>query len=237
MAAATVRGKALLLLATIAGLLPSAGIAASACVDTYTQVFKVRKGAKVAPSEVGALYTTWCKKNMKVSSAKSMDELCAPLARKVEEKMMWVPPATDVTPEIACEGADKLKERFPEHVKVAEAQLKDTGAQEARKKQLLEKAKALKGQLDGVVRESVTTWGKSLVDDLGAKIRAKTLEVLGPDSAEAPREALAKHLQDAAGLNSRGAETKLLQKLEEAIGSWAREAAKETAKEAKASEL
>merc|ERR1719245_1650075 len=86
--------------------------AATPCTDTYTDAFKPHKGT-VLPKNVGALYKTWCKKNMKVSSAKSMDELCAPLVKKVESKMIYIPEETEVTPEMACEQVDSLKKMFP----------------------------------------------------------------------------------------------------------------------------
>merc|ERR1719433_584132 len=95
---------------------------AQGCVDTYKAVLKKPGGGTILPAEVGPLYLKWCKKNMKVSSAKSMDELCAPLARKAEEKMKWVPPELAVTPELTCKSVDKLKEEFPEQVAAAEAQ-------------------------------------------------------------------------------------------------------------------
>ena len=35
---------------------------------------------------------------------------------KVEEKMRFVPPETDVSPELVCKNAEKIKEQFPEQV-------------------------------------------------------------------------------------------------------------------------
>lgn len=223
--------------ACLAASLAVAGEGASACVTTYTTVLKASKAPQVLPAEVPDLYKAWCKKNMKVSSAKSMDELCAPMVSKIKDKMLWVPADAEVTPEMACDSVEKLKERFPEHMAIAEAKLKDTASDEAARKALLAKAKELKEKLSVEVRDVVGTWGASLVSELGERLKSKASEVLGPDSPVGPQEALVKTLVEAAGLSSRGIETKLLQKLEESVGGWASKAAKEAAKSHKAAEL
>merc|ERR1712039_181089 len=157
------------------------------------------------------------------------DELCAPLVKKLVEKMRWVPKGTDVTPEIACESAEKLQARFPEQVAIAQAQLESADKEEKAKQEMLKTAKALKSKLDAEVKSVLGKWSKSMVEDLGASIRSKTKEVLGEGSPSKPQETLAKTLEDAASLSSRGVETKLLQKLEEAVGAWVNNAAKEAA--------
>lgn len=204
------------------------------CNDMYKAILKRPKGAKVSPAEVGGLYFEYCKKNMKVSSAKSMDDLCAPLVKKIQEKMQWVPSEVAVTPEIACKSVDKLKEEFPEQVAVAEVQIKAAGEDEAKHRQLMEKAKLLRGTLVDEVRTVIDKWGRGLVKDLGALLREKTEEVLGSDFGQAPKQALAKQVEEAASLASRGVETKLIQKLDEAVGSWAALAKKEAREKAKA---
>merc|ERR1719491_1963611 len=105
-----------------------------------------------------------------------MDELCAPLVKKVEDKMVWVPADTLVTPEIACDNVDNLKKKFPEQVAVAEAAMKNAGAGDAEKKKALETAKKLKASLEGVVKETMGDWSKKLVEELGEKLRAKSEE-------------------------------------------------------------
>jgi len=74
-------------------------LAAETCIDMYKIAFEGKK--KVPPADVGKLFKQYCIKNMKVSSAKSMEELCDPMGKKADEKMAWVPPETNVTPEIA----------------------------------------------------------------------------------------------------------------------------------------
>jgi len=214
--------------------LTASGASASACEETYATAFKATAGV-AAPKDVGRLYNEWCKKNMRVSSAKSMDELCAPLVRKVEQKMVWVPPDAEVTPEIACEGVEKLKARFPEHIAIAEAQMKSSTSDEARKRELMDSAKKLNAKLEAKMREALGSWGKALVKDLGEIVRSGSLEILGESSPEVPREELAKTMESAASLSVRGVETKLLQKLQEALGTWASKASKELA--AKKAEL
>mmetsp|Transcript_2870 Transcript_2870/g.7977 ORF Transcript_2870/g.7977 Transcript_2870/m.7977 type:complete len:237 (-) Transcript_2870:156-866(-) len=203
------------------------GVGADSCTDMYKVVLKRPQGVKVTPAEVASLYFEYCKKNMKVSSAKSMDELCAPLVRKIEEKMRWVPPDVDVTPALACKNVEKIKEEFPEYIAVAEAQLKVVGEDEAKHKHLVEKAKDLKNKLGTELKAAVSSWGEQLVKDLGTHLQRKTEEVLGPEFGQAGKDALAKQMQEAASLSSRGVETKLLQKLEEAVGTWATLARKE----------
>lgn len=193
---------------------------ATPCTDTYTDAFKSHKG-KVAPKEVGDLYLKWCKKNMKVSSAKSMDELCAPLVKKVSDKMQWVPADVTVTPEIACDSVDTLKSKFPEQVAKAEATMKSSGAADAHKRETMEMAKKLKVNLESVVRETMGTWSKKLADELVTNLKAKAEDILGKDSPSPPRDALAKTMEGVASMGARGMETKLLQKLEEAAGQWA----------------
>mmetsp|Transcript_51784 Transcript_51784/g.150363 ORF Transcript_51784/g.150363 Transcript_51784/m.150363 type:complete len:239 (-) Transcript_51784:79-795(-) len=211
--------------------------AADGCTDMYEVVLKRPAGVQITPAEVGGLYSKYCKKNMKVSSAKSMDELCAPLVRKIEEKMRWVPPDFDVTPEIACKSVDKLKEQFPERVATAEAQLQQAGAEEKKAKEVLDKAKVLKNKLSTELKDVIADWGKELVARLGARVRKEAEEVIGPDFSQPPKDALAKQLEDAAALASRGLETKLVQKLDEAVGGWASSARKEARARAAPAEL
>merc|ERR1712190_258415 len=107
---------------------------------------KPKKGS-VKPKEVGPVYFQYCKKNMKVSSAKSMDELCQPMVKKIEEKMVWVPSDTDVTPEIVCKTADELKTAYPDHASTMgekeKERLKEENAAKAAKDALAKKAKDL----------------------------------------------------------------------------------------------
>jgi len=192
----------------------------------YKAVLKRPAGAVIAPKEVGNLYSRWCKKNMKVSSAKSMEELCAPLVKKIEEKMRWVPADEDVTPEMACKNVEQLKEQFPAQVAAAEAQLQLVKEEEKKMKHVLDKAKELKSKLSAELKEVLGASAKDLVARLGTGLRTTASEVLGGTLGE-PGEALVKHFEDAATVASRGVETKLQQKLDEAVGNWASAAKKE----------
>mmetsp|Transcript_14632 Transcript_14632/g.29699 ORF Transcript_14632/g.29699 Transcript_14632/m.29699 type:complete len:235 (-) Transcript_14632:305-1009(-) len=212
------------------------GAAADGCADVYKAVLKRPSGAVIRPKEVGGLYSKWCKKNMKVSSAKSMDELCAPLVRKIEEKMRWVPADEDVTPEMACASVEKLKEQFPAQVEAAEAQLKLAAAEEKKHKDIVDKAKELKSKLASELKEVLGASTKDLLASIGVGARGKAEEVLG-GSLGAPGEAMVKQLEDAAQLASRGVETKLLQKLDEVVGNWASAARKEAKAKAAQAEL
>merc|ERR1719491_2245577 len=96
---------------------------------------------------------------MKSGSAKSMDELCAPIVRKVEDKMIWVPEDENMTPELVCKTIDQLKKEFPEHaayaLEIEETRKKKEGAVEAAKKELADKAKVLGGKIAEELKASL----------------------------------------------------------------------------------
>mmetsp|Transcript_4278 Transcript_4278/g.6838 ORF Transcript_4278/g.6838 Transcript_4278/m.6838 type:complete len:237 (+) Transcript_4278:75-785(+) len=220
-----------LLLLLCAGSLTWA--APSPCEEMYSAVLKGNK--KAQPADVGELYMRYCKKNMRVSSAKSMDELCAPMVKKVEEKMRWVPPDTPVTPPLVCLSLEKIKEKFPEYAAEAEENSRRLAAEEAQSRRLLDVAKGMQSKLSATVKSSMDSWEKELVKDLGSKLRAELAEALADEApaARSSAEALAKQFEDAASLSSRGMQTKLLQKLEELLGGWLSQATRAEREEKK----
>merc|ERR1712190_104136 len=181
------------------------------------------------------------KKNMRVGSVKSMDELCQPIVKKVEDKMVWVPPDFAVTPEIVCKTMDQIKAEFPEHAKtmsVSEAAKKKTeDAEEAAKKQLAEKAKVLvanmEKDLSAILKKAGGTASKELTDSFHKHLE----QDLGGEMDKRKEKMISKVLETIT-LGIRGLETKAKQKSDESINEWlvneAREQAKARKKEADA---
>jgi len=202
------------------------GVAQDTCVDIYKKSFK-KFGGTVKPDKVADLYMEYCKKNMRSSSMKSMDVVCAPLVKKVREKMMWVPPDTDVTPKLVCKSVDQIKADFAEYIPVAEENLKMAAATEAgAKEQAAEEAQQLKKKVGQEISEAMQKWRKELEQDLQERLPKKLLEVLDTDTMSEPSTKLIKRLVEAASLGVKGVETRALQKLDEALATWAVETAK-----------
>lgn len=198
--------------------------ASETCVDVYTAAFKGRKSVK--PTDVGELYFTYCKKNMRVSSAKSMDELCKPLVRKVEDKMLWVPPDMDVTPDMVCKSADALKKDFPQHAAAAQAgadaRFKEANAEKEEREALAKSAKLLSAKFNEEVHRILTESGEGLRDKLLTRAR----EVLGTSSLDEHDVKLVSSITEAMVLGLRGLETKVSQKKDEALKVWVNAEAK-----------
>jgi hypothetical protein len=204
----------------VAAFLPK-GQANPTCIDMYKTAFKGK--AKVKPAEVGKLYLTYCKKNMRVGSVKSMDELCQPIVKKVEDKMVWVPPEENVTPELVCKTMDQIKAEFPEHVKVMEksedARKKVENAEEAERKALADKAKVLGSKfaqdLTGILKKTGEAASKELKESFVKNIK----ESFGGELDDRKEKMISKILETVT-LGIRGLETKAKQKSEESIKEW-----------------
>merc|ERR1711972_438705 len=119
-----------------------------------------------------------------------------------------------------------------EYVAVAEARLKKADNINAQKKAFLDSAKKLKQELGTELKDTLHKWGTTLTAEPGDRLSKKALEILGADSDEHTREGMVKAIIDAASLGARGIETKLSQKLEDAVGGWASLSAKNAAKKA-----
>lgn len=197
------------------------------CQDMYKAAFKL-SGGSAKPDKVPGLYLEYCKKNMKSSSAKAMDVQCAPFVKKVAEKMQFVPPDTDVTPQLVCKGLKAIKEEFKDFAIAKEAELNAKAATETSSRSaVVEEAKALKKELETVISELTSTWRKQLVYELGERARRALSNSVNANLAEVSKDAsnaLVKSLVDAAGLGAKGLETKLLQKTTDVVGQWAAQA-------------
>lgn len=203
---------------------------AGGCIDMYTTAFK-NQGPKIDPAEVGELYMTYCKKNMRVSSAKSMDELCGPIVKKVEEKMRWVPQETSVTPEIVCKTIDQLKEQFPEHAKVTQAQagaeMDESRKQDAAKQELGSKAKELSTKFGEDLKASVAEASEILAKGFRQKMEIRAKEVLGSKGEGPAVTKMLSAITEQLTLGLRGLETKANQKRDEAMKEWVATAARD----------
>eukprot|EP00933_Yihiella_yeosuensis_P024480 TRINITY_DN18991_c0_g1_i1.p1 TRINITY_DN18991_c0_g1~~TRINITY_DN18991_c0_g1_i1.p1 ORF type:complete len:262 (-),score=79.11 TRINITY_DN18991_c0_g1_i1:218-1003(-) len=205
----------------------------TACEKLYTGILEKAPSSK--PGDIGKLYGEWCKKNMQVGSSKSLDELCAPMVKKVAEKMSWVPPETDVTPPLVCGSVDQIKAQFPEYASKAEELLKRESDKGADQKKILEAAKGLKGKLSTAVTSTLKAWEGNLLKAIEENLQAEISKALGggatadlpPSAKESAEKLVTKPLVEAATLQSRGMGTKLLQKLEESVGAWANKVSKE----------
>lgn len=207
------------------------------CQSIYEGLFEAFDG-KVKPNAVGDLYKGYCKKNMKSSSAKSMDVLCQPLVEKVEEKMRWVPPDHDVTADLVCLSLDKIKAEFPEYAEKAVALQKQQENTEAGlKKKNVETGKKLSAEIQKEIKEAIGSHKTALVKELGEKMKAKVDKVLGEDAVPEAVTKMLKWITDQADLNLKGVETKLLQTTEKAVGGWIQDTAKAQAAKAKKAEL
>eukprot|EP00927_Polykrikos_kofoidii_P072097 TRINITY_DN68251_c0_g1_i1.p1 TRINITY_DN68251_c0_g1~~TRINITY_DN68251_c0_g1_i1.p1 ORF type:complete len:236 (+),score=65.33 TRINITY_DN68251_c0_g1_i1:48-755(+) len=201
------------------------------CVDMYKTAFKKQKG-QATPKEVPGLFLEYCKKNMKMSSAKSMDDLCAPMVKKVEEKMSWVPPDTTVTPELVCKTVEKIKEAFPDYAATAVEREKSRSVEKENQKELVDKAKALQAKMASEMKALLAKSSKDLAATMEERLRHAANEALdGFRIRDAkPTERLLAQMREATELSNRGVETKLMQKLEESIGTWIAAARKDAMK-------
>merc|ERR1712046_171147 len=142
----------------------------------------------------GDLYFKYCKKNMKVGSAKSMDELCQPMVKTVEKKMVWVPGDHEMTPELVCKTIDQIKAEFPDHAKVAEQieqeKKKAEGAEEAERKELAEKAKGFSTGLGQDVAAILKRAGDTIAKELEASFAKRVKESFGGDIDERKKKML-----------------------------------------------
>mmetsp|Transcript_73067 Transcript_73067/g.190639 ORF Transcript_73067/g.190639 Transcript_73067/m.190639 type:complete len:235 (-) Transcript_73067:47-751(-) len=204
------------------------GLTAETCQDVYKTAFKGQSSVK--PAAVGDLYFKYCKKNMRVSSAKSMDELCKPLVTKAENKMLWVPPDTEVTPEIACKSVDALKQDYPEHAAEFQSRsdAKATAAEEERKvrEALSSKAKELSklagDDLEAIMREAA----KELSEKVRSRLEATIAGALGADAQGERSTKIVTTILETLELGHRGLLTKVSQKKDEAVGTWLQQEAK-----------
>lgn len=210
----------LLAFAVLAAVLPQGAEAESECIKMYTTAFKGH--ARIAPDRVGELFLKYCKKNMKSGSVKSMDELCAPIVKKVEDKMIWVPKDTAVTPEIVCKNVDQLKEAYPEHSKTALDNLSKAqqakGVIESAKKELADKAKVLGSKIAEELKTSLAKDSEKMVADLKQRITTHVEASLGP--MDSKKEKIVKEIMETVTLGMRGLETKANQKKEDAMKTW-----------------
>jgi len=196
------------------------------CQDVYKEAFR-KSGGVAKPDQVGNLYHQWCTKNMHVSSSKSTNELCEPLVRKVAEKMRFVPAETEVTPELVCKSAQKIQEQFPEHAKAIEEQLKKEASSRSGAQALVrEQGKKLQKALEKEVKDIIAVLGAQLSKDLGPRLRKKASETLGDEANASEMDTLVRTLTEAAQLQVRGMDTKLVQKIPEAVGTWAKDTLK-----------
>mmetsp|Transcript_97994 Transcript_97994/g.179534 ORF Transcript_97994/g.179534 Transcript_97994/m.179534 type:complete len:260 (-) Transcript_97994:147-926(-) len=225
----------LLTLALLVAMLPQ-GAEAQECIKMYKEAFKGI--SRIPPKQVGGLFLKYCKKNMKMGSVKSMDELCAPIVKKVEDKMLWVPEDESVTPEIVCKTIDDLKKDYPEHAAnaagIEEARKKREGAVESAKKELAGKAKLLGGQIADELKAALGKEGEKMAAELQKKITSHVESALGP--MDKRKEKIVKQIMETVTLGMRGLETKTNQKKEEVMKEWLQAEAKEIAKKAKENE-
>jgi len=210
------------------------GDANATCIDMYKTAFKGK--APVKPADVGKLYLTYCKKNMRVGSVKSMDELCQPIVKKVEDKMVWVPPETEVTPELVCKTMDQIKQEFPDHAATMSeseaARKKNEDAEEAEKKKIAEKAKTLGARIQEDLSDVLKKAGESVATEMRQRLEKHAAELLGGDMDKHKEKILSKILETVT-LGMRGVETKAKQKSEESLKEWAISESKELVKKRK----
>eukprot|EP00928_Gymnodinium_smaydae_P058564 TRINITY_DN41754_c0_g1_i1.p1 TRINITY_DN41754_c0_g1~~TRINITY_DN41754_c0_g1_i1.p1 ORF type:complete len:276 (+),score=59.27 TRINITY_DN41754_c0_g1_i1:51-830(+) len=192
---------------------PSAPPVNQACIDMYKEAFKGQAGIK--PASVGDVYFKHCKKTMRLDSAKSNDELCKPLVKKVEEKMLFVPPDTDVTPEIVCKTKDQLKADYPEQAAVAEAAGKEVSAADALREELNKKAKAVSGKIGDDIKQSLNQASEDMIASLRPKIEANLADAFG--AIDEGKAKVVSGMMDALKLALRGVETKIQQKKDDSI--------------------
>mmetsp|Transcript_11828 Transcript_11828/g.19417 ORF Transcript_11828/g.19417 Transcript_11828/m.19417 type:complete len:234 (-) Transcript_11828:96-797(-) len=193
---------------------------AQTCIQMYKDAFKGK--AKVKPAEVGKLYMNYCKKNMRVGSAKSMDELCQPIVKKVEDKMVWVPDDVEVVPELVCKTLDQIKAEYPEHAKLMaeseEARKRHEDVEEAEKKKIAANAKAFGASVAQDLAEVLKKAGETASKELEERMQ-KHVEVLGGEMDERKKKMISKILESVT-LGIRGLETKTKQKSEESVKEW-----------------
>jgi len=199
----------------------------------YKTAFK--KGtAPIKPADVGDLYMTYCKKNMRSGSTKSMDDLCAPIVKKVETKMSWVPPTEEVTPELVCKTVDQIKALYPDHAAtVATSEVaakKKSDADEEDKKKLAELAKTLGGEIQSELAEYFKK--ASEVKEVKARLTEKVKTVLGGDFDKS-KEKIVDRVLETVTLGIKGLETKSKQKTDESLKEWLVSESKEMAKKRK----
>merc|ERR1712062_970665 len=102
------------------------------------------------------------------------------MGKKVEEKMNWVPPETDVTPEIVCKTVDQIKELFPEYVVKAQEHAKTADVENAALAEVTQKAKALRSKLADEMKLELRKWSTELLTNIGHKMKDVSEGVLGP---------------------------------------------------------
>jgi len=214
----------------VAAFLPT-GLANDTCLDMYKTAFKGK--APVKSSDVGGLYLKYCKKNMRSSSAKSMDDLCRPIVKKVEDKMAWVPADAEVTPELVCKTLDQIKAQFPDHAATVGATVNAAkaveDAEESDKVNLAKKAKVLGSKIEQELAVVLKNAGEAAAKELKEKIGKQVKEVLGGDIDQRKEKLISKILETIT-LGMRGLETKSKQKTDEGLKEWLISESKELAK-------
>jgi hypothetical protein len=190
----------------------------------YEEAFKKFAGEDPTPERVSKAALRYCKVNMKVASAKSMDELCAPIAKKIEDKMDWVPPDTVVTPELVCKSLDQIKKEFAEYAEKAQQAIEDKKAgdyaKEAEQRELATKAqdlqKAMGGDIEDTLKEVNLT---NLTDNL----RSTLAQVMGLEMEQQlddRQQKILSKVSDSVSLGLKGLITKAHQKIEESVKEW-----------------
>jgi len=211
----------------VASFLPTVQAQSKQCVEMYTTAFKDAKKKTLQPSEVGKVYLQYCKKNMRVGSAKSMDELCQPIVKKVEDKMIWVPTDFEVSPELVCKTLDQIKEQFPEHAaSMAEGEAtrkKEESAEEAQRKQLAGLAKSAGAKIEqdivDVLKKALDTASTELKGKLVAHVNEAN-GALGGGAWGKKEDKFVSSILESISLGIRGVETKAKQKKQEVLQEW-----------------
>merc|ERR1712217_27060 len=101
---------------------------------------------------------------------------------------------------------------------------------------LTEKAKALRSKMAEEMKFAFKKWNMVLVKNMDQVMKEASEGVLGKDAYPKSTKALLSQVSESLGLSTKGVETKLLQKLDETLGTWVASAKKEGATE-KRSEL
>mmetsp|Transcript_36404 Transcript_36404/g.79496 ORF Transcript_36404/g.79496 Transcript_36404/m.79496 type:complete len:190 (+) Transcript_36404:915-1484(+) len=141
---------------------------AQQCMEMYKTAFG--KQGNASPKAVGDLVFAYCKTNLKLSSAKSMDELCRPMVRKAEDKMRHFPPNEVVTPELACKSVEELAELFPAHHR---AMLEEQERERASPATLVEQeAGALRDALKQSAEKELASWKQGMDREIQARMKS-----------------------------------------------------------------
>eukprot|EP00929_Paragymnodinium_shiwhaense_P106118 TRINITY_DN71273_c0_g1_i2.p2 TRINITY_DN71273_c0_g1~~TRINITY_DN71273_c0_g1_i2.p2 ORF type:complete len:130 (-),score=60.28 TRINITY_DN71273_c0_g1_i2:341-730(-) len=95
-------------------------------------------------------------------------------------------------------------------------------------KEFVGRAKSLNAGLGGDLKRMMSALNDDMEVRMEEMVKRHVDGILtGKYKADGPTEKLVKQVKEAVLLTSRGMETKLLQKVEEAVGSWANAASKE----------